>query len=110
MDLIESISNAYRTSSSEVSYFESSVDIEPDLFTQLAKDRQREIFTTNKNLKKSLEFLHQALLKNQTQDQYLIFTSVPTGQFAKLSDDRSSVNRNGNLGSESHTESRTRAC
>ncbi|BCS22843.1 uncharacterized protein APUU_31068A [Aspergillus puulaauensis] len=41
----------------------------------------------------SLEFLHQALLKSQTQDQYLIFTSVPTGQFAKLSDDWSSVSK-----------------
>lgn len=68
MDLIESISNASQSSSSEVSYFESLVDIEPDLFTQLAKNRQREIFTTIKSPKKSLEFLHQALLKNQTQD------------------------------------------
>ena len=91
MNLIEPISNGSQTPSSEISYFESSVDIEIDPFTQLTKDRPREVFTTNRSLKKSLGFLHQALLKNQTQDQYLIITSVPTDQFAKLSDDRSSV-------------------
>ncbi|KAL4869476.1 hypothetical protein BDV12DRAFT_208562 [Aspergillus spectabilis] len=77
MDFLRSTSNTSQLSSSELSCSElSSVESESgDPLAQLAKEVKQQPFTTNKSLEKSLECRQQALQQDQTQDQYLVFTS-----------------------------------
>ncbi|CEJ59508.1 hypothetical protein PMG11_08132 [Penicillium brasilianum] len=93
MDIPRSISNASRTSPSELpSSGFSSVEPEPqDPFAQSTKNEHP--FTTIQSFRKALERRHQELLQDQTQDQYLVFTSVPPAQFPRLSQDGSRTSK-----------------
>lgn len=96
MDFLRSTSDAASQSlSSELSYSEfSSIESKSeDPLAQLAKEVKQQPFTTNKSLRNSLERRQQALQQDQTQDQYLVFTSVPPAQSSRLSDDGSRTSK-----------------
>lgn len=61
--------------------------------TQLAMEVEQQQFTTSASLRRSLERRRRALEQDQTRDQYLVFTSVPPAQSARLSDDASRTSK-----------------
>lgn len=72
----------------------SSVESEPeDSLAQLANEAKQQPFTTKENLRKTLEHCRRALQQDQIWDQYLVFTSVPPAQHARLIDDRSRTSK-----------------
>ncbi|CAG8919150.1 unnamed protein product [Penicillium salamii] len=95
MDSLRSTSNTSQSSVSELSYsgflpveYESG-----DPLMQLVKEVEQEPFTTEESLQESLEDRQQALQHNETQNQYLVFTSVPSIQASRLSDERSRTSK-----------------
>ncbi|KKK12842.1 hypothetical protein ARAM_001189 [Aspergillus rambellii] len=95
MDFFQSTSNPSQSSSSERSYSEFlSVESESeDPLAQLAKEVDQQPFTTNRSLRKSLEDRRQALYKDETRDQYFVFTSVSPAESCRLSDDQSRTSK-----------------
>lgn len=64
-----------------------------DPLAQLAEEVQQQPFTTRKSLEKSLECSQRVLEQDQTQNQHLIFTSVPPEQSSKVGDDRARTSK-----------------
>ncbi|KAJ5542989.1 hypothetical protein N7461_008992 [Penicillium sp. DV-2018c] len=64
-----------------------------DPLAQLADESQQQPFTTNKSLQTALEQRQEELLQDRTRSQYLVFTSVPPAQAARLSDDSSETSK-----------------
>ncbi|KAL2819743.1 hypothetical protein BJX63DRAFT_418698 [Aspergillus granulosus] len=91
MDFLRSTSSTPQSSSSELPYpeFSSFGSNSEDPLAQLASEVRQLQYTTNTGLQRRLEHRRQVLEQNQTQDQYLVFTSVPPAQFSKLVDERS---------------------
>lgn len=59
-----------------------------DPIALLVKESEKQQFSTETSLKRSLDHRRQALYQGHTGDQYLVFTSIPAEQYSRLSDDR----------------------
>ncbi|KAJ5795228.1 hypothetical protein N7457_001827 [Penicillium paradoxum] len=90
MDILRPDLNTSQPSSSELSLVEYESE---DPLAQLAKELNPQLFDTNVRLRRSLEHRRRALEQGQTQDQYLVFTSVPPAQSSRLSDDQSRTSK-----------------
>ncbi|PLN79563.1 hypothetical protein BDW42DRAFT_172508 [Aspergillus taichungensis] len=83
-------SGIFRCSSSEpLSSEVSSLEIDSqDFFMCSAKQGEQHPFTTRQNLQRIVEHRLAALRRDQTRDQYMVFSSVPPAEFSILDDDR----------------------
>lgn len=64
-----------------------------DPLEQLATEVQQQTFTTSRRLQESLGRRHQELLQGRIDDQYLVFTSVPSAESSRLSDDGTQISK-----------------